>query len=71
MAHFISKSGESIKCYDGTQCSAKSSAEITKPHLVAKARANPDFVEVDNEIKATRKKKAPKKPAKKPGKKAK
>ena len=63
MAHFISTSGESIACYDGTRCSAKSSAELTNESFIDKARRNPDFTEVDAPIKATRKKRATKKRA--------
>jgi len=70
MAHFIPVKDVSVIFYGGTRCSRKSSAEITKPHLVDKARRNPDFEEVDKQIKATRKTK-PKKPANKPGAKAK
>ena len=59
MAHFISTSGESVACYQGTRCSAKSSAELTEEHFIAKARSNPDFTEVDKPVKATRRKKLP------------
>ena len=69
MAHFISTSGESIACYGGTFCSAKSSAELTNEHFITKARRNPDFTEVDAPVKATRKKKAKKKASKKVSKK--
>jgi len=55
MAHFVSASGESIRCYQGTVCSAKSSAEVTNESLIEKARKNPDFIEVDKQVKATRK----------------
>ena len=64
MAHFISTSGESITCYNGTRCSGKSSAELTNLSFIDKARRNPDFTEVENEIKARRKKKVSKKKAK-------
>ena len=76
MAHFVSTSGESVRCYDGTFCSAISSAELTDERLIEKARRNPDFTEVDGEVKAKRqskkaKKAAVKKVAKKVTKKAK
>ena len=61
MAHFISTSGESITCYGGTRCSGKSSAELTNEVFIDKARHNPDFTEVEAEIKATRKKRVSKK----------
>jgi len=63
MPHFIPKKDVSVNFYGGTFCSRKSSAELTDPHLVAKARSNPDFEEVEAEIKASRKrqKKATKK----------
>ena len=55
MAHFIPKEDVSVNFYDGLHCSRKSSAELTAPHLIEKARANPDFEEVEDEIKAKRK----------------
>ena len=63
MAHFISTSGESIACYGGTRCSGKSSVELTNESLIDKARRNPDFTEVEAEIKATRKKRVARKKA--------
>lgn len=63
MAHFISTSGASISCYDGTRCSGKSSAELTNEVFIGKARRNPAFTEVGAEIKATRKKRVAKKKA--------
>ena len=61
MAHFISTSGESVACYGGTRCSSKSSVELTNEVFIDKARRNPDFTEVEAEIKATRKKRVSKK----------
>lgn len=68
MAYFVHFESEVlVKCYAGTHCSNKRTAELTDERLVAKARANPHFIEVDEPFKQTRKtkKKVAKKKVKK------
>ena len=57
MAFFKHESDTLVNCYQGTQCSSKSTAELTDEVYIAKARANPDFIEVDKALKQTRKRK--------------
>lgn len=63
MALFVHKSGGAVRCYGGTICPA----ELTDPFLVAKARKNPEFLEVEppEPVKKVVKKVARKKVAKK------
>ena len=73
MAYFISTSGRSVICYGGTTCSGTEPVELTKEHLITKARNNPDFTEfypekevvekpvVERSVRVKRKKRAKKK----------
>jgi hypothetical protein len=47
VAFFKSTSGASVACYGGTHCSGTILAEITDAYFIAKARANPEFAEVE------------------------
>jgi len=60
MAFFKHESDTLVNCYGGTKCSNRSTAELKDESLIAKARANPEFIEVDKAMKQTRKRKSKK-----------